>query len=305
MFSSCQEFIDYMKALIANKKLSIKTTVENQMTIELMVEYLFKQDIIKFDLLQKKANFELIAKDLYNKISALTNNYKILSEENKSIKNENQNLKERINNLENIINSLKNDIIQLKENNNKSQKILPYNSMNSTIIKTKDEFDLIYLALKERMNKEIKELKKLYQATTDGGDPEIFHRKCDFIQNTLILYETAGNRRFGAFVSEPLRNQKQNKIFDKNCFLFSLDKKKIYFHKNNDYYCIHYYSKEGPNISLNGILCIVTGGNVLKKSSLRTNEERFQELFERDLNALSEDGKFNGVLAKEYEVFIS
>ena len=54
MFVSCQEFVDYMKALIENKKLSVKKTVENQVTMELMVEYLFKQNIIKIDLTKKK-----------------------------------------------------------------------------------------------------------------------------------------------------------------------------------------------------------------------------------------------------------
>ena len=39
------------------------------MSIELAVEYLYKQDLIKIDLIQKAINFELIALDLYKKIS--------------------------------------------------------------------------------------------------------------------------------------------------------------------------------------------------------------------------------------------
>ena len=42
MLSSCQEFLDYMKALISNKKLLIKNTAENQMSIEFIAEYLLK-----------------------------------------------------------------------------------------------------------------------------------------------------------------------------------------------------------------------------------------------------------------------
>ena len=110
MLASCQEFVDYMKALIENKKLSIKKTVENQVTIELMVEYLFKQNIIKIDLIKKKVNYELIAQDLYKKISVLTENYKNIKEENKIIKEENGNLINRLNKLENLINSLQNEI---------------------------------------------------------------------------------------------------------------------------------------------------------------------------------------------------
>ena len=78
LFSNCLEFIDYLKALIDNKKLSIQAIGRNQIYIELMVEYLFKQNIIKIDLFKKKANFELIAQDLYKKLNYLTENFKNL-----------------------------------------------------------------------------------------------------------------------------------------------------------------------------------------------------------------------------------
>ena len=57
---SSLEFVDYVKALIDNKKLSIKPPVDNRIKMELTVEYLFKQNIIEFNLIQKKINFELI-----------------------------------------------------------------------------------------------------------------------------------------------------------------------------------------------------------------------------------------------------
>ena len=150
MLSSCQEFLDYMKALISNKKLLIKNTAENQMSIEFIAEYLLKQNIISFGLTQKKFNLELISQNLYKKVSSLTknlknleNNYqeivsqcnnikettkkiqeenqllkeenKIIREENKNIKEEIKNVIERMNNLENIINSSKKEITELKK----------------------------------------------------------------------------------------------------------------------------------------------------------------------------------------------
>ena len=42
---------------------------------------------------------------------------------------------------------------------------------------------------------------------------------------------------------------------------------------------------------------------LLKKNGLITNEKDFKDIFGGDENALSEDGKFEGVYAKEYEVF--
>ena len=60
-----------------------------------------------------------------------------------------------------------------------------------------NEFNLINLAIKSRLNKEVKELKKIYQATIDGDGAINFHSKCDNIPNTLVLIKSAGNRRFG------------------------------------------------------------------------------------------------------------
>ena len=103
---------------------------------------------------------------------------------------------------------------------------------------------MVFSAIKGRMNKEIKDIIKLYKATVYGGSPEIFHKLCDNIPNTLILYETKGNRRFGAFVSISLYLG-MDRTKDKNCFLFSLDRKKIYILKNNGNYIyinLNYYN---------------------------------------------------------------
>ena len=43
-----------MKATIENKKILIKKNKEKEITLELIVEYLFKKNTIKFDLIQKK-----------------------------------------------------------------------------------------------------------------------------------------------------------------------------------------------------------------------------------------------------------
>ena len=79
------------------------------------------------------------------------------------------------------------------------------------------------------MNKEIIEIKKLYQSTKDGEDSTQFHKLCNNIPNTLVLYKSAGDRRLGGFASQCWKSQ--GNIEDKNCFLFSLDKMKIYFPK--------------------------------------------------------------------------
>ena len=342
MFSSCSDFVDYIKALIENKKILIKNSNENKITIELIVEYLYKQNIIKIDLVQKQINFELIAQDLYKKIlildenfKNLENNYKniidnnkIMKEENKNIKEENMNIKkennnikeeiktikeenmkikqenktikERLNNIENKLNSLNKEIIPNEIINNINYKILKV-SIDSRIME-RDEFDMIYPEIKKRMNKEIKEIKKLYQATVDGGHPSVFHEKCDGVPNTLVLYKSAGNRRFGGFTSLCWRSEGKN-FLDNNCFLFSLDKKKIYPPKKDYNYSFYYYDSDGPSFAINTKYCIEIDGYTIMQKKLRTNENGFKEFFDNEENALSEDGNYSGIYAKEYEVF--
>ena len=346
MLSSCQEFLDYMKALISNKKLLIKNTAENQMSIEFIAEYLLKQNIISFGLTQKKFNLELISQNLYKKVSSLTknlknldNNYqeivsqcnnikettkkiqkenkllkeenKLIKEENKIIREENKNIKEeiknvieRMNNLENIINSSKKEITELKKvNNNNIAKMKLQNLINTSIIETPYELDMLYSAIKDRMKKEVKEIKKIFQATRDGGRPEYFHRKCNNIPNTLILYRSVGNRRFGAFASKCWESNNKG-IIDKNCFLFSLDNNKIFPPKNNNYYYLSNNAYNGPSFYYNNFFCLsIDTKDPIRYNSLKTYEVYHKEIFYGDENALSEDGQNKGVYAKEYEVF--
>ena len=88
--------------------------------------------------------------------------------------------------------------------------------------------------------------------------------------------------------------------------MFSLDKKKIYYSKKENYYAIVCFSNEGPSFSNNGIYIIEINENPFKGNSLKTNEDGHflhDLLFEGNVNALSEDGKFKGIKAEEYEVF--
>ena len=165
-----------------------------------------------------------------------------------------------------------------------------------------NEFDIINEALKNRINKEIKEIKKLYQATVDGGKTYNFHQKCDGIPNTLVLIKSAGNRRFGGFVSVTWDSNKSIDKEDKNVLLFSLDKQKIYPYKNEGK-SISCYKNRGP-IFGNGYT-IKIERNPIKEKKLYTNESSPESNFEfpGDKNALSEDGKKDFIFAVDYEVF--
>ena len=127
--ASCQGFLEYIKALIKNNKLSIKKDLENQISIEIIVEYLFKQNLIKIDLKSKPINLEKIVKDMFiqlskvnTKLEKVESNYfelqeknRNLQEENRTIKEENKNIKDKIIIFQKSLDMLKSDIsIRLK-----------------------------------------------------------------------------------------------------------------------------------------------------------------------------------------------
>ena len=91
-----------------------------------------------------------------------------------------------------------------------------------------NEYNFINSVIKFRINKEIKEIKKLYQATVHNDSATSFHSKCDNINNTLIIIKSDGNRRLGGFTSKACSTSSNEYICDNNAFLFSLDKKKFF-----------------------------------------------------------------------------
>ena len=281
---SCKEFSDYLKALSKEKKLSI-IKKEDKLSINFIVEYLLKKHSVKIDLFSKNKNVDY----LEERINKLEN-------ENKQLKNEIINLKEEIKEIRKIIEPIN---IKFKEGLN----INKYIFNNNSEIMSKNEFDFIHFAIKSRMNREVKELKKLYQASIDGDSPINFHSRCDNIPNTLTIIKSAGNRRFGGFTTEKWESSESTlDKDDKNAFLFSIDKKKIYPY-NQDGSAIECNKEWGPTFGKDPS-SIYIGEYPIQQKKLYTKEsENTSYNFFGDKNALSEDGKHEGIYAVEIEVF--
>jgi len=132
-----------------------------------------------------------------------------LKNENRLFKEENKYLREELEKLMKIVSPL----------NYKMR-----NMYNRSSLFDINEFEMVKLEIEKKKCQSIKGLKKLYQATVDGGDCSIFHKKCDNIPNTLTIIKSAGYRRFGGFTTVEWDISGKFKD-DKNTFLFSLDKK--------------------------------------------------------------------------------
>ena len=302
--NTCGEFSDYLKALSEMKKLLL-IKKEDKINMIFTVEYLLKKHDIEIDLFPEKINIDEIIKELCKEVNGLKEEVKNLKKGvNINLEKENKELKNSIEQLKNENINLKNEIKEIKKIlepiNNKFQEDKILINSKSVIIK-ENEFNLINLAIKSRLNKDIKELKKLYQAKIDGDCAINFHSKCDNIPNTLVLIKSAGNRRFGGFTTQTWDSSGKWKD-DKNAFLFSLDKQRIYSYKNNGkaIYCSKDY---GPTFGCGNNIYL--GNNPIQQKQLYTYESYSGSSynFNGDNNALSESGNGSCIYAAEYEVF--
>ena len=258
---------------------------DNVINLNFEIEIMFEKHEIEIELISKDKNLELIEKEL----NELKINYNKINEENKDLKKR--------------IEILEAEMKEIKKILNPDFNINKLKIGNKSVIMKENEFDFIHLAIKSRLNKEVKELKKLYQATIDGDGPINFHSRCDNIPNTLVLIKSAGNRRFGGFTIIPWSSSSGGEWKDYyNAFLFSLDKKKIYSYKK-DGKAICNYKDYGPTFGCG--YSIYIGPNCIQDKKLYTYES-YQSCsynFNGDNNALSEDGKASWIYASEYEVF--
>ena len=279
-----KDFFEFLKKSAEMKKIEI-IKKNNIIGIKIEFEAMFKKHEVNIELVSKDQNLEMIEKEL----KELKVNYDKIIIENKE-------LKKRIENLEN-------EMKEIKKVLNPEFNINRIKIGNKSVIMKENEFDLIHLAIKSRLNKEVKELKKLYQATIDGDGALNFHSRCDNIPNTLVLIKSAGNRRFGGFTSTQWSSSSSGEFKDDpNAFLFSLDKQKIYSYKK-DGKAIYNRKDLGPSFG-NG-LTIWIGQHGIQEKHLYTLESSSScsYNFNGDNNALAEDGKGSYIYAAEYEVF--
>ena len=274
---SPKDFIQFLKKLSEMKKISV-IRKDNSVIIKFEFEAMFMKHEIEIELRSKDNNLELLEKEV-----------KELKEENILLKKE--------------IEELKTEVKEIKKMLNPNFNINRIKIGNKSVIMKENEFDLIHLAIKSRLNKEVKELKKLYQATIDGDGAINFHSRCDNIPNTLVLIKSAGNRRFGGFTSVQWTSSTNGEYKDDpNAFLFSLDKQKIYSYKKNGK-AIYCYKDYGPSF---GAGCdILINAHGIQDKHLRTYESSSScsYNYNGDKNALSESGDSSYIYAAEYEVF--
>ena len=112
LINSCSEFLDYLKALVANNKITIKKSEEheNYLSINFETEYLLKKISITIKLFPEKVNLESNMTYVFEQISTLKNSIKLYENEFKTNKEEKNKLTEENKSLIEINKNLENKI---------------------------------------------------------------------------------------------------------------------------------------------------------------------------------------------------
>ena len=332
VLNSCKEFYEYIQTLHKKKEIKIKK-VNNNLFISFFVEILFKKEQIEIMIFQneKKNSFLndndildelLVVKD---KLNNFENNYlkkdkdileqiikEILNKQIGSINIKADSLEKENINLKKEVNLLKDELKILKEENGKIKAEISFlkrkkrrskniNLIENSVIMKTNEFNFIKMEIEKRMKNQIKSIKKLYQATIDGGEPINFHLKCDNIPNTLTLIESKEKRRFGGFTSLCWESSEEDTAKnDINAFLFNLDMKEIYPVKTLEGKDAIRCKKDWGPVFGRG-KDIGLEGNPIKNNSLMIFQSTYD--YHGKTNSLSEDSNYCGIYAKDYEVF--
>ena len=144
MFNSFEDFSDYIKSAFENKKLTIKKD-NQQLKLNISVEYLFKQQIIEIPLLEQNNNSQGVSKEIYQEITLLKEKVEEI------LKNLDKN---KENNINILLDKQNKEIMDLKEENIllKNEILILREEMLSFIDKHNTEYNDI--------KQEIKKIKK-------------------------------------------------------------------------------------------------------------------------------------------------
>ena len=264
--------MNLIKKLFSSNKYEIKQ--ENDEVLIILIKLV--------DLLGEEKTHELILSkveiDRNMKIDMMDSKIKKLENKIEELMKEKNEMKKTIDNLskENLTIKKELDDFKNKFNSfilNQSSKIASLTDFKgSQIIKDINEIKFVLEEIEKRIiKKKIREKKLIYRATENGDKISDFHKKCDDINNTLMLIKTKSNFIFGGFTQSGWKNERGIDIYDDKAFCFSLNLKKIYNIKNPNN-ALHCQSYDGrPSFGSNSYVFLI-GNSFLSNNSSSTDK---------------------------------
>ena len=94
------------------------------------------------------------------------------------------------------------------------------------IIKESEEIEIVLNEINSKFP--VSNYKLLFKASINGDSAEVFHKMCDHAKKSLVLVKDDSGNRFGGFTTKDWGGEYLQKK-DEEAFIFSIDKKKIYY----------------------------------------------------------------------------
>lgn len=173
--------------------------------------------------------------------------------------------------------------------------------------RNKSYINLIKGGIKKQLNRNIKKTNLLYRCTRDGDSCQIFHQKCDNIENTLVIGETIDGKRFGGFTTEKWDETGITK-YDNFAFLFDMQRMNNYYiiNQKGGIYCHKSYGPTFGNYNFFSLAIQDTNKKALQDDGNREDSYNNQAISYNYQNYNQNNYIFEGknhFKLKDYEVF--
>ena len=276
IFDSIDEIYNEINEIFNNKKFLIQKEL-NVINLHLYLSSISSKTediclIIKKEKINEKIINDLIIKELKE--------VKILLKEEKK-KNEN---------LKNIVDDLKNkveELIKWKESQTPKKKLENNNyNIDSKIIQRNEEIELLVNRLRSNrfIKNEIK-LNLIYRASRDGDSPQNYHNKCDGKKNTIFIIQTDKGCKFGGYTETMIKSGDGSvDDKDKNSFIFSFNKMKIYENMKKE----------------KGVICHSKNWGPIFRCTISVNNKKF--FLDNEHMVGSKKNSYFGVMNEDYEI---
>ena len=217
MFDTLEEIVQDLNELNKKGLIKLSKNIKENYDLILNIELNKEQYEIKLELLLKDNKISL--SKMSQNLDLIEKKYELLEKENKELKD-----------------SLSQYKLSLDNNEKQLKQLITLHQMNSSIMITLEELNLITKQIEKNMNKKVIDIKQLYKGTRDGEGMNNIKQRAFNIENIILLVRSKSGRRFGGFTSlyfEEISGSDYYKSDDKS-FVFSLDKKDIYPIVNKD-----------------------------------------------------------------------
>lgn len=211
LIEKISEFCTFFKDKITQKEITLEK-FPNLIKVNLPVTLPLSQEYVSFEFPRDNVSKEQIISELCAQIDDMKSTISTFTKSNDELKSQ--------------IAILTKTYEEIKNKFDEISQFYHYNI--GQLFQNHEQISFLKEKIKVKINRNIKGLRKLFQASIDGDEVSDFHKKCDGYDNILILIRSVNERIFGAFTSLKYDSFSNCYKKDEHAFIYSLDNMEIY-----------------------------------------------------------------------------